>query len=977
MSSRENFDTQHMSRPSMDDLNVAKISGTGLTASKASSQASRSIQIPNFTGTVAYRGRNATDPVPSLVRSDDEEEDVFGGRSINDGRAPLKHMRRRSSLPDALHDPTSASDEEENDSDAENQFEDSSMNANPSHTIHVSTSGRRVLRSLLSRDPSPEPESERMQRMRRSETRSPSRPRGLGSQFELHALEDALARVLDERLAELKGVSANGNAASSSEAMLSEVISLFRAQLQDSAAKSLEDTTMEARNDMDMFMIREMLQDGQREVVSVVKTVVEEHLHHALMERTRGSDDTINELKQVVENAASKTIGAVVDAITDFRADQGSSPASEEDREALLDDIVTTLTPMLQGLRTEPVDYDFLTNELAQAVKPHISQLIDLASDKRETAGLIIDALIPTLVSTLVPSLVPTLTPSLISNLAPALMDVLLERLQTENELSRLSVLKEVRKAVEGVDAIEIRDAVADLVVERLNARLDSRDRTFIGSVKASVAEVVENVSSRLEAKLDEKEQEPALSEQDLKRIETRIVDGVKSSVAGVHLVPGLLEESFNRLSQEQQAVAQTFAGIEKRALDGTAKILGHVDNSFGSLASKTDVESFSERVNRFTREAALSASASASEMKALLEILLAENRALAEKNAELTTTQQTMATKLASLPEVLNSAIVNLQNGVSELIVSRDVPKKDLEDLKKLNSDYQVQLTKARAAHGQVRVEKDMLGERLAGIESERERLRAKVTGLEKRKDEETAAVNARKNELEEALANALGRLQSSDVTTQSQQQRIAELEKTVKELATEKSALKANADALEVRATIAEKEKEATAATLNRLNTEHSHWDTVKETSEKVDMLTKLLGEVESDEIKHLRQYQERTKTIEADYVQLQKRVKELETKVANSEKVATTTKSGLLQAQQRASDWEKTAKEYEGELEMVKTRLDQAEQTHDQLDTDYSMLKMQFEEKEADDRFIKVDFTSCAFPIPMLTNHPGPRE
>jgi hypothetical protein len=53
--------------------------------------------------------------------------------------------------------------------------------------------------------------------------------------------------------------------------------------------------------------------------------------------------------------------------------------------------LLENLTPILTSLRSEPVDYEFLTDQLTQAVILHISQLIDLASDKR---GLLDSSLI-------------------------------------------------------------------------------------------------------------------------------------------------------------------------------------------------------------------------------------------------------------------------------------------------------------------------------------------------------------------------------------------------------------------------------------------------------------------------------------------------------------------------------------------------------------------------------------------------------
>jgi hypothetical protein len=56
-----------------------------------------------------------------------------------------------------------------------------------------------------------------------------------------------------------------------------------------------------------------------------------------------------------------------------------------------------TLVPHIVAMCPEPVDYELLMEQLSQAVKCHISQLIDLALDKWEMAGLIVERLIPVL----------------------------------------------------------------------------------------------------------------------------------------------------------------------------------------------------------------------------------------------------------------------------------------------------------------------------------------------------------------------------------------------------------------------------------------------------------------------------------------------------------------------------------------------------------------------------------------------------
>lgn len=120
---------------------------------------------------------------------------------------------------------------------------------------------------------------------------------------------------------------------------------------------------------------------------------------------------------------------------------------------------------------------------------------------------------------------------------------------------------------------------------------------------------------------------------------------------------------------------------------------------------------------------------------------------------------------------------------------------------------------------------------------------------------------------------------------------------------------------------------------------------------------MLTTLIGQADNEEVKELKRIRDRTNKLESDHTALQKRFKDQESKVANSERAAVIARQSLAQAQQRASEWERRAKEHEGELEMTRTKLDHADQTHAQLDADYSLAKLQLEEREADDRLAKV--------------------
>lgn len=136
-----------------------------------------------------------------------------------------------------------------------------------------------------------------------------------------------------------------------------------------------------------------------------------------------------------------------------------------------------------------------------------------------------------------------------------------------------------------------------------------------------------------------------------------------------------------------------------------------------------------------------------------------------------------------------------------------------------------------------------------------------------------------------------------------------------------------------------------------------QQSNWDAITTATEKINMVYKLLENADDEEQKELRHHRDRSQALEIENIALQKRFKELEAKVANSDRAATTMRQSLTQAQQRSTEWERRAKDYESKLEIVQTKLDQAEQTNTQLETDLSMLKVQVEEQEADSRLSEV--------------------
>ncbi|TFK41407.1 hypothetical protein BDQ12DRAFT_679415 [Crucibulum laeve] len=809
LSSREIY--EHIQRPSMDDIDVPQI------ARKVS------------------RARLVTDPG---TRPETPDDDVFGGVT--------RHTRRRSSLPDALHDDDGASS-----------------------TSRISVA-----------------------------------PQDLTTRMELHQLESVLGELLDEKLNLLRREMSKKETQgfnSNTEDMIADVVSLFRTQLQDSAIRSIEDSQMDARGEMDFQLIKDVVEEGHKELLSVLRHELQDVVQ-AIPQGFGGN--SYPDVVPTIEQIGNRTVGAVLEAISELSARQeainNAAPARE--RDAIVDKLMNVLGPTLASLQTDPVDYDFLTSQLTQAVKPHITQLIDLASDKRETASLIVDRILP---------LLPSLN-------QPAL----------DIEALTLTLTTEVRRAIAPIDAFEIKEQVADLVVERLDSRLAVRDKAF--NVDTISGKVTEGVSRLLQP-----------------------LESVQASLDNVAAAQQSLSTQQNEASKTNSEVLNAVSEISSQ-LDGRLEAL---NISQADLLKKLDTPAVVQAHEPDQNILAV---------KTHVQELVASHRELASNSEQLLALQKDVLDKVISVPASVSTLITSLQNSLVELITSRDTTKRELEELRKNNTDYQVQLAKARGQHGQVRVEKDVLSEKLGVAEGERDRLRAQVKELQTSsttKTTETTALEARNKDLEEALSKALARLQSSDVASQSNQNQIADLEKANRDLLAEKQALKSKADSLEMQVTFANRDKETATESLevlrkqhDRLSSQQNHWDDLRQAAEKIDMLTNLIGQADNEELKELRRYRERTKALESDHITLQKRFKDLEAKLQNSERAATTSRQSLAQAQQRSSEWERRAKEYEGQLELTKTQLEQAEQTQTQLDADYSLVKLQLEEREADERLTK---------------------
>ncbi|EJF58554.1 hypothetical protein DICSQDRAFT_149052 [Dichomitus squalens LYAD-421 SS1] len=733
-------------------------------------------------------------------------------------------------------------------------------------------------------------------------------PMNLSKRIEMQQYEQRLEKLLEEKFETIKrtlnaykSAASNGQAINSStEAMISEVVTLFRAQLQESAARQLDEGLMDARGEFDFELLKGIIEQSHEESRAVLQREIATLLQQAQPNIPRDRDA---ELQRLIEDLGNRTINTLANAMSQLGARiqaMEASRAPSTNNEHLFQELFQKLLPHIAALRSDPIDYDVLTARLAQAVKPNISQLIDLASDKRETAGLIVDKLVPIL-----PSLQP--------------------QIDLESVVGRLT--SELKTIVGPLDPHEMKEQVSDLVVERLDSRLAVRDRPL--NVDAISDKVTENVRGLVAPLADVQRKLEELAN--------------KEPVVTPHQVD---------LSAIQKDISDVLADLPQR-LSAAVEALDSAQNEFKTKAARPENDASSKILRNIEN---------------VVSTFSAEQKKLVEQNTEFSDFCQDIIKHINSLPEAMVKATEVLQNAHADF-AARDTSQKDSEEIRRLmseNSGLQVQLAKARGAHGQVRVEKDMLSDRVKAVEAERENLNLRVEALQdsiSKKAGDTVALEAKNAELEEALARALERLKAADVQAQSQQEKLAELEKAKSGLASENQQLKARIESLEVKVTFITREKDTLAdeivsqKTLNaELVSQQSHWDELRQATEQIQLLTNLVGQVDIEEVKELRAIRDRSKVLEGEHAALQRRAKEFETKVANYEKVAQSSRQSLLQARQRAEEWERRAKEAETQLEVTQSKLDEVEQAHSQLDADYSLVKLQLEERDAEERLDK---------------------
>ena len=582
-------------------------------------------------------------------------------------------------------------------------------------------------------------------------------PQDISRRLELQQYEERLEALLESKLDDfreevralrLEAGTNGGVGSSSTEAAINGVVSLFRAQLQESAARGLDDSQMDARGELDFQIVKDIVEQGHAEARAIIQQDLDRILRRVeAMQSAEGTPINGGNTEAMLEEYHARTRNTVVDVITPiserldalerFRPRTPLPPlphASPFDHEALVRDLRAGLVPHIAATRAEPIDYDVLTEQLSQAVKPHISQLIDLASDKRETASLIVDRLIPVL---------PKIFPPAGGNFdMPAVV---------------AEISAEIRRIVAPLDPHEMKEQVSGLVVERLHSRLATRDR---------VLDALQNKLAQFDNVL-EPVKEVALRVAELSKGQEALSMQTRDLATASHSATDLLSTMPELMAGATEPLRTMLADLISTTGNGPAS-----PDDFLRIGSTVESLSTGQQV-------------------------------LQDKASELLALHKDVLSRLMGLPDSMAASIEAAQFAHAELL-AHTVTKEDFEEVRSMmatNSDLQVQLAKARAQYGAARAEKDIMLERIASAESERDQLRAKVDEVQALmllRATDAATSQARTTELEEALSQSLARLKTSDVTIESQQERLLELEKLNRELNADKQTLVSKASSV-----------------------------------------------------------------------------------------------------------------------------------------------------------------------------------
>ncbi|KAF8741521.1 hypothetical protein RHS02_03518, partial [Rhizoctonia solani] len=470
----------------------------------------------------------------------------------------------------------------------------------------------------------------------------------------------------------------------------------------------------------------------------------------------------------------------------------------------LLEQLTSALRPHFEAARAVPIDTEALTIQLSQAVKPHISQLIDLASDKRETATLIVQHLTPAL-----------------NNIQPPKIDV--NNLATQIALALKSAIPPP------TDPYVIKEHVADLVVERLDSRLAVRDSSYnTEAISKRVMEALVPILQPTElasavTKIDEmaKHQESVL----LKTQDLLKAQEVQS--AGLGGLPKSLEEAIATLKSSHTEFIEklrSFTPLDEVQKIGATNLelhtqLGNARAAHAQVCGEKDV--LADRLRAAEQElASLRAAAAereststsqATELSSLkvkeasAQAALSESQVKLERSESLLRVNQDRIASLEKTNHEQNQQNHELQLKVNTLELQVTYATRDLESSKRIVSQLETQRNNLMA---QQKHWDDLrrTAERVENLCQQMEREDSEeIVELKRTVDEnkilqgEHAYLKKRYDEQERRIADFTRGQQTAKQTITQAQQQAAEWERRAKEADTELDTYRSRAEELE----------------------------------------------------------------------------------------------------------------------------------------------------------------------------------
>jgi regulator of replication initiation timing len=303
-----------------------------------------------------------------------------------------------------------------------------------------------------------------------------------------------------------------------------------------------------------------------------------------------------------------------------------------------------------------------------------------------------------------------------------------------------------------------LKEAVADLVVERLDSRLAVREKA--------------NSSDILYSRISERIDDLYVPVSDVRRAVEDLHTGQESIIEN--------GQTLNRLHQ-----------------DMAAQLLGlptAIDNAIGAfLTTAAQLKD-----NRDTSSGDISQMLPhLDSIEATVRNLVINHEFLAAQSASLVALNEKLQSSVDVLPDSLAEAVASIKETQADIMSKVRTPDQsgEVRNLLATNAELQVQLAKARGAHGQIRVEKDLMFDRMTNAEADREGLRQQLEDLKVKcvnNEREVTAAGLRITELEDALSHSLAHQQSSEVTAKAKDERITTLERQNHEYSLEQYQLK-----------------------------------------------------------------------------------------------------------------------------------------------------------------------------------------